>query len=143
MHQPKDIDWLGRWKNVHVCTSLTHHSAWPPPPGCRCLFYIDRLIMFLFWPTTAITFYFLPGYWLWKLISIFYYCDYVTITHIIPLYHDWSIEKQNSVSLKLPFNRKSCNHFLKPRCISELPWNFWKTQMLRCCFFSPELQICF
>ena len=25
-------------------------------------------------------FYFLSGYWLWKLINIFYYCDYVTVT---------------------------------------------------------------
>ena len=28
----------------------------------------------------VIIFYFLSGYWFWKLINIFYYCDYVTIT---------------------------------------------------------------
>ena len=35
-------------------------------------------------------------------------------------------ENQNSVSPKLPFNRKTCNHFLKSICISELSWNFLK-----------------
>ena len=35
-------------------------------------------------------------FFLWLLIyliNIFYYCDYVTITHIVPLYPDWSTEK--------------------------------------------------
>ena len=37
-------------------------------------------------------------FFIWLLIvktdkHLFYYCDYVTITHLIPLYHDWSIEK--------------------------------------------------
>ena len=27
------------------------------------------------------------------------------------------------ISPKLPFNRKISNHFLKPRCVSELSWN--------------------
>ena len=36
---------------------------------------------------TVIIFYFLSGYWLWKLIHIFYYCDYVTIIHLILLHH--------------------------------------------------------
>ena len=31
--------------------------------------------------------------WLWKLINHFYYCYYVTITHLTPLYHDQSTEK--------------------------------------------------
>ena len=69
----------------------------------------------------------MSGYWLWKLINIFYYCDYVTIFHLVPLYHDWSTEKQeNSISPKLGSNRKTCNHFLKSSCISELSWNFLK-----------------
>ena len=33
---------------------------------------------------------------------------------------------QNSISLKLPFNRKTCNHFLKFRCTLKLSWNFLK-----------------
>ena len=45
------------------------------------------------WLAIVIIFYFLSGYWLGKLINIFYYCDYVTITHLTPLYHDWSTEK--------------------------------------------------
>ena len=37
---------------------------------------------------------------------------FLTFTHLIPLYNDWSTEKlQTSISPKLPFNRKSCNHF--------------------------------
>ena len=43
------------------------------------------------WLAVVIIFYFLSGYWLWKLI--FDYCDYVTIIQLIPLYHDWSTEK--------------------------------------------------
>ena len=47
----------------------------------------------------VIIFYFLSGSWLQKLINIFYYCDYVTINQLIPLYHDWSTEKlKNSIS---------------------------------------------
>ena len=36
--------------------------------------------MFPLWLATVIIFHFLFGYWLWKQINIFYYCDYVTIT---------------------------------------------------------------
>ena len=75
---------------------LPHHSAWSPP-NCMWLFYIVRLIMFPLWLAIVIIFifYFSSGYQVWKLINIFYYCDYVTITHLIPLYHDWSTEKNN------------------------------------------------
>ena len=66
--------------------------------------------MFPLWLAIAIIFHFLSGYWLWKLINIFYYCDYVTIIHLIPLYHDWSTELEFYIP-KLPFNRKTCNHF--------------------------------
>ena len=34
--------------------------------------------------------------------------------------------RQDSVSAKLPFNRKTCDHFLKSRCTSELSQNFLK-----------------
>ena len=77
-------------------------------------------------------FYFFSGYWLWKLINIFYSCGYVTIAHLIPLYHDWSTEKQqNSIWPKLGSNRKICNQFLKSRCISEKSWNFLKNTNAR------------
>ena len=49
--------------------------------------------MFPLWLAIVIIFYFLSGYWLWKLINIFYYCDYVTITDLIPLYN--SQQKNN------------------------------------------------
>ena len=153
---------------------------------------------------------FLSGYWLWKLMNSFYYCDCVTITHLILLYHDWfgvscltlsmpwtgalraplsrgfsrqeywsglpfpsprdlpdprveprspalqrfftnwstdptqciMIGQQKNyrilLSPKVPFNRKTCNHFIKFRCISELSSNFWKIQMPRYCFFPSR-----
>jgi len=36
--------------------------------------------MFSLWLAIVIIFYFLSDYWMWKVIHIFYYCDYVTIT---------------------------------------------------------------
>ena len=50
------------------------------PLGCSPLQSCTAIIIFYFW----------SGYWLWKLINIFYTSDYATITHLIPLYHDWS-----------------------------------------------------
>ena len=49
--------------------------------------------MFLLYLQLYLSFIFLPGYWLWKLINVIYYFYYVTIIHLIPLYHDWSREK--------------------------------------------------
>ena len=46
--------------------------------------------MFPLWLAVVIIFYFLFGYWLWKLINIFHYCDYVTITQ----YHSIMISQQ-------------------------------------------------
>ena len=48
--------------------------------------------MFQLWLEIVIIFYFLSGYWLWKLINIFYYSHYVTIIHFISLYHNWTRE---------------------------------------------------
>jgi len=99
--------------------------------------------MFPLWLAIVIIFYFWSAYWLWKLRNIFHYCDYVTITHLIPLYHDWSTEKlQNSISSKLPFNRKNCNHFLKPRCYQNYLGIFWEIQMSRYYFYftrAPDM----
>ena len=76
MHQPKDTDWLGRWKQVPACTS-THHTALPGSPNCMQLLYTVRLIMFPLWLAILIIFYFLSGSSVWKLINIFHYYDYV------------------------------------------------------------------
>ena len=62
---------------------LSHHSAWPPQTVCNDSI-LFRLIMFPLWLAAVTIFYFLPGYWLWKPINIFYYCDYITVTHLIP-----------------------------------------------------------
>ena len=41
----------------------------------------------MFYYGLQLSFIFLSGYWLWKLIHIFYFCDYVTIIPLILLYH--------------------------------------------------------
>ena len=101
MHQPKNIGYLGVWKHVHVSTS-THHITLLDPPQTVCNdFILFTLIMFPLGLAAITIFYFLSGYWLWKLINMFYYCDYITITHLIPQYHDWSTEKwKNSIITK-------------------------------------------
>ena len=71
---------------------LPHHSA-RPPPQIMSLLYTVKLIMFPLW----LVFYFLSGYWLWKMLNIFYYCDYVTITHLTPFYYDWSTENNRTL----------------------------------------------
>ena len=81
------------WVDETVCrgalplpTSLTLTT-----PHVVCNYFI-LLIMFPLWLAIIIIFSFLSGYWLGKLINIFYYGDDVTITHFTPLYHDWSTE---------------------------------------------------
>ena len=76
-NQKTQTGWVN--ENMHVCTS-TYHITLLDPPDCMQLFYIVRLIMFPLWLAIIIIFYFLSGYWLWKLTNISYYCDYVTIT---------------------------------------------------------------
>ena len=88
-NQMTETGWVD--ENVHVC-SVTYHITLLKFPNSMYLFYTVRLIMFPLWLAIVIIFYFLSGYWLWKLISIFYYCDYVTIIHLISLYHNWSAE---------------------------------------------------
>ena len=44
----------------------------------------------------------------------------------------------NSISPKLGSNRKTCNHFLKSRCISELSWNFLKNTNAQVLLFSSR-----
>ena len=87
-----DIDWLGRWRHVHVCTSTYQITLLDLPIIylyylCNYLYsyyvsmyiiYILRLIMSPLWRAIVIIFYFLSSHWLWKLINIYYYCDYVT-----------------------------------------------------------------
>ena len=59
------------------------------PPNCMYLFYIVRLIMFPLWLAIVIIFCFCLAI---DCENIFYYCDYVTIINLVPLYHDWSTE---------------------------------------------------
>ena len=101
--------------------------------------------MFLLWLAVVIIFYFLSGYSLWKLINIFYYCDYVTVIHFNTI-ASWSVN-QNIIefcNMKLQFNR-TCDHFLKFKCILELSCNISENyKMPRYCFlFPPNLQMWF
>ena len=74
---PKGVDWLSGWKHVLVCISTYHITLLDSSPQVVCsLFYIVKLIIFQLWLAVVIIFYFLSGYWLWKLINIFYFCDY-------------------------------------------------------------------
>ena len=82
MYRPRDIERLGGRGHVHACTS-TYRMALPTPPNCVWWFYTARWIVFPLWLEIVIIFYFLSGYWLWKLINIFYYCDFVAIIHWI------------------------------------------------------------
>ena len=60
------------------------------------------------------------------------------------MYHDWSTENNTIISLKLQFNRKIYNHFLKYRCTYQnYLGGFWKIQVPRYCLFSPKFQMCF
>ena len=141
MHRPKDTDWLGRWEHMHVYTS-TYHITLLNPSVCMQLFYIVRLIMFLLWLAIVIIFYFLSGYWLWKLINIYYCCDYVTIISLTPLCHDWSTENNRILYHKsYHLIEKTCNHFLKFRCITELSWNFLRSTNAQVLLLSPKLQV--
>ena len=58
--------------------------------------------MFPLWLAVVIIFYFLFGYWLWKLINIFHYCDYVPIIHLTPLY---MIGQRKIIELCIPETR--------------------------------------
>ena len=91
-------------KCVCMLFHLPHYSAWlaPPPPSKLYVIILACICNYLS---------FLSGCWLGKLINIFYYSNYATITHLIPLYHDWSIEKWSCSILPKPgSNRKTYNH---------------------------------
>ena len=100
--------------------------------------------MFPLWLAIVIIFYFLSGYWLWKQMNIFYYCDYVTITHLILLYHHW--QQKNSRAPKLGYNRKTFEKKsvfkiqVHTRIILEF---FEKYTCSGITLFFLELQICF
>ena len=87
LNAPNKRHW---WKHVpYMYFHLPHHCL---IPQTVCNYFIVRLIMFPLWLAIVIILYFLSGYWLWKLINNFYYCDCVTIIHLIPLYQYWSQE---------------------------------------------------
>ena len=68
----KSIDWLSRWKHMHICTSTLYVIT----------LYV-KLIMFPLWLAIVIFFYFFFWLLIAKTDNIFYYCDYVTTTHLI------------------------------------------------------------
>ena len=136
MHQPKYTDWLGDENMCMHALPLTTSLCLTSPTACN--YFISLLIMFPLWFAIVIIFYFLFGYWLWKLINIFHYWDYVTITRLTPLYYDWSMENnrilyyQNCHLVEKPV-------FLKSRWISELSWNFLKSTNAQILLFSSKV----
>ena len=81
MHYPKHIDWLGGWNRYMYVLPLTTSFYLTPKLYVIILYF--WLIMFPVWLAIVIIFYFLSGYWFWKLINIFYCSDYVAIIHFV------------------------------------------------------------
>ena len=92
INQKTETDWVDETMCMSALPLTTSLCLTPPHPNCMYLSYIVKLIMFPLWIEILITFYFLSGSWLWKLVNTFYCCDYVTITHLIPFYYYWSTE---------------------------------------------------
>ena len=99
--------WRGAWKiskvltdstleglsQAHVCTS-NFYTTLPDPPRLYVVILHVRLIVLPLRLATVMIFYFFSfGYGLWKLTNIFHYCDYIAITHWIPLSHHRSTGK--------------------------------------------------
>ena len=122
MQESKGTDRLGGWKLVCVCT---HHVTLLNPPKCMSLFYIVKLIIFPLWLAIIIIFYFVPDYWLWKLINIFYYSDYVTITQHNCIMIGQQKKNRNLYHPNCHLTEKPVIT-LKSRWIWKLPWNFLK-----------------
>ena len=143
MPQPKDIDQVGGWKHEHACTLPTSLRLTTPPS--YIIIFIVKLIMFPLWLVIIIIFYIFSGYWLQKLIKIFHYCDYVTITQ----YHRIMIGQQKNNRTLYHQNygliEKPVITFLNPDAYQNCLKIFWKIHIFapRYCFYSPELQICF
>ena len=81
----------GQVKRAFMHFHLPHHSAWPSKLYVIILYcYINPS------PIMAYNYnylYFFVWLLIVKLTNIFYNCDYVIITHLIPLYQEWSAEK--------------------------------------------------
>ena len=126
---------LDGWMKTCACMHfhLSRQFAWCPPIVCN--YFIVRKIMFPLWRETILIFYFLSGYWLWKLINIFYYCDYITITwnHCVMI----GQQKNNSILYHQNYHliEKTLITFLNPNAYQNYLGFFWKIQMPRCCFF--------
>ena len=85
----KSMETAAWWATIHgVTKSQTCDLVTKPPP-----FYIARLIMFPLWLAIVIIHLFFVWPLIMKTDKHLLLFHYVTITHLIPLYHDWSTEK--------------------------------------------------
>ena len=126
MHQSKDIDWMGRWEHVHIYTATYRITLCPKLyviiSYCE-VHYVSIMVcncdyfLFFVWLLTMKTDKHLSVLWLYN-----YYFLNIIVSWLV------NRKEQNSISLKLPFNRKTCIHFLKSRCTTELSWNFLKNK---------------
>ena len=80
-NQKTETDWVDENMCMYALSLTKTLCLTPPNPNYMYLSYFVKLIMFPLWIEILITFYFLSGSWWWKLVNIFYYCDYVIITH--------------------------------------------------------------
>ena len=84
----------------------------------KTVIYIGKLIMFPLWLAIVIIFYFLSGYWLWKLKNIFYYCEKKIKIHILKNYVH--------ILLWYKFKTKSQSWKGKRVCKTRILLNVWK-----------------
>ena len=119
---------------------LPHHSAWLPKLYVIILYNQANYFPIMACNCNSLLFF----VWLFivktdKHLLLLWLCN--CYSHIIIVL--WLVHRklQNSMSSKLPFNRKACNQFLKYRYLSELCWHFLKNTnaQILLFFFSPKL----
>ena len=71
--EPGGLPSMGLHRVGHGWSYLAAAAA----AAAAAAFHIVRSIMLPFWFAVVIIFYFLFGFWLWKLVNIFYYCEQV------------------------------------------------------------------
>ena len=140
----KRLTLTGWMKHVHVCTSSYHITLLDPHTQMHKMILYCQVNHV---PTmTCSGSYLLFFIWLLmlktdKYLLLLSLCKYYSLNTIVS-----GLVNRKIIELyitKLGFNRKTCNHFLKSRCISEIYWHFLKNTNAQVFLFSPELQICF
>ena len=112
----KDINWLSRWKHVHVCTSTYHIILLDPHIVCNFFILLGKSSSH-YGVQLQLAFIFV---WLLivkadKHLLLLWLCNYNSLNTIVL----WLVKRKiiEFCITKLSFKRKTCNHLLKFRCI--------------------------